>query len=135
MVAEPVASDSDPIVAEPELPDPGADAAVDPVAVAEPVPHGIVWPATLEDIVLQQRPGRLGGSSNCHPRLAVSCNCGCGATRSRSIELCTAELGDKAPLCFLGAWLEAKARLTPAAHKAFKPSLADMGDYKHRKLD
>lgn len=97
-----------------------------------PVPLEGDWPSTLEGVELKRFKGRHGGKHGFAARLGVACPC-C-RLRSRSVALLTAELGPKAPLCFLGAWLEQFGELAPVVHKDWTPSLDDMKSYKARKL-
>ncbi len=94
--------------------------------------HFSVFDSTLEGVELKRFKGRHGGKHGFAARLGVACPC-CHL-RSRSVALLTAELGPKAPLCFLGAWLEQFGKLDPVVHKDWTPSLDDMKSYKARKL-
>jgi len=86
------------------------------------------WPTHLCGQALSIVRGRSDETWHYHGRLSVRCSNAAhvGCTKSRSIELCTAELGPQAPLLFLGAWLAKSHDMPVAAHKAFKPTMADM---------
>ena len=122
---EPAEAEPDPILLD--------DAPVDPAGPAAGIEHDIAWPENLEGIPILQFAGRAGGDHGFHPRLGVKCPC-CNTQRTRSIELLKAEFGRNAPLAFLGAWLDGRFDKTPAEHKAWKPSIAQIRAYHSSKL-
>lgn len=75
--------------------------------------------------------GRHDRDWSYHNRVAVACtnlehrNC----SRSRSCALEVERLGREAPLCFLGAWLQA-AGMPEERHRAYRPSMDAMRAYK-----
>ena len=117
------------------VPEPAAAIANEPPAPAEgaPVAHDVEWPAELDGQRLIKVAGRAGGSHSYAARLKVCCpnadhlHC----AKSRSVKMQTSELGAKAPLYFLGAWMEASDK-SEADHQAHVPSLADQEEYKAR---
>jgi len=97
-----------------------------PAAPGVAIPHEELWPAEFESLPLIQTSGRSGGIRGKQaPRLGVRCLC-CDYYKSRSIDLLVPELGRKAPLYFLGAWLQ---RMGQPGHNHFVPSLADCQAY------
>lgn len=125
--SEPLPLQGDGIIAD----DPGAPEVVVPLAGD--------WPSRLEGMPLRKIAGRKGSDSK-HTyagRLSIKCpnpdhvNC----SKSRSVQLCVEQLGPQAPLVFLGAWAE-RFDLPADQHGAkFNPTLAEMRDYKARRLD
>ena len=145
-------SDDEPMVPAPvpaELPGPDSQAPEpEPIADADivpelpepepaiPVPPADDWPATLEGMDLKKIAGRAApGRVFFFSRLSIGCpnrdHVDC--KKSRSTELMKAQLGPRAALCFLGCWAE-NSRLSKEEHARYCPTLADMRDYKHRKL-
>ena len=98
-----------------------------------PIPVAGEWPATLEGMPLRKISGRRGAHAY-FGRLGIACPCpkhdGCLVTRSTQLLL--AELGREAPLAFLGCWAE---NFHQPDHKRWKPTLAEMREYKSRRLD
>ena len=89
------------------------------------------WPAELEGVPLLKLAGRDEAGARYHGRLKVVCPVhGPRCHRSRSVKLCQAELGDRAALYCLGAWLQKAITMDEAEHFAFKPSMPDMQTYK-----
>jgi hypothetical protein len=86
------------------------------------------WPETLEGVRLRFKKGKHNNGWNYHGRLLVECpnadHVGCGKSRSTALQ--TEVFGRRAPLLFLGAWLEASRRMTEEQHRAFHPSVEEM---------
>jgi hypothetical protein len=138
-----VVHEPSPLPGEPiELPAAPVELAADPAEDPDvaPVAHESVllrdgldaWPDWLEGVKVLKISGRQGDHSY-NTRLAVQCPC-CLTKRSRSTELQRAELGDKAVLAFLGCWLKARHTNTPAEHKAFRPQIAQLREYRDQYL-
>ena len=89
------------------------------------VPHDEDWPATLQGLTLIQAAGSSGGAGAHAPRLGVRCLC-CDFYKSRSVTLLVSSFGRKAPLYFLGAWLE---RMGTPDHRSYVPSRSDIERY------
>ena len=119
---------------ESELPEPGPDsdceiaAPDDDADAAEIVPADGDWPAVLEGIAVKCIAGRRGGKDSRAARLGVLCPC-CDFFKKRSTALMTSELGPRAAVYFLGAWLN---KYGQPGHREWKPSLSDMQSYRLR---
>ena len=98
--------------------------AAGPVELVRPAPDE--WPLELEGYSLARIAGRRGGGRNAAVRLGVTCSC-CSFFKTRSTALNTAELGPRAALWFLGAWLQHAGRID---HRDYKPSLEEQHAYK-----
>ena len=83
------------------------------------------WPSEVGGISLRRISGRTGGTNNFNTRLGVDCPC-C-IMKSRSTILLIGELGEMAPVIYLGAWLQA---MGSPNHRDHKPSMADMLAFK-----
>lgn len=97
----------------------------EPMAVA-------ALPDMLEGVKLHEIAGRYDGQYSYFGRLSVHCNNpdhGRKCRKSRSKMLLVRELGPKAPLCFLGAWLQA-SNCSEAEHRKYEPSMAEMRAYR-----
>ena len=122
-----------------EAPEEG-DAIIDDVVVDAgdaggvmvPIPEG-EWPDRLEGLPLRKIAGRVGDHAY-FGRLGLGCPCEdhLGCKRTRSTQMLVAELGREAPLAFLGCWAE---NFDQPNHKQWTPTLAQMRDYKARRLD
>jgi len=113
-----------------------ADLVVDGVgddAVAIPVAGD--WPDRLEGMPLRKIAGRVGVHGY-FGRLGLACPCTGpeheGCSRTRSTQLLVAELGREAPLVYLGCWA---FNFHQPDHKRWKPTLAEMREYKATRLD
>ena len=100
--------------------------------VMVPIPEG-EWPDRLEGLPLRKIAGRVGDHAY-FGRLGLGCPCEdhLGCKRTRSTQMLVAELGREAPLAFLGCWAE---NFDQPNHKQWTPTLAQMRDYKARRLD
>ena len=89
------------------------------------------WPDTLCGRPLQFVAGRHDEHWSYHPRVRVTCanRAHIVCSKSRSVELCVAELGSRAPLLFLEAWLARSHSMPQARHMAWRPSISDMRAY------
>ena len=84
------------------------------------------WPLQLEGCSLIRIAGRRGGGRSSAIRLGVTCLC-CSFFKSRSTALDVAELGPRAALWYLGAWMQ---HAGTADHRNIRPSIAEQQAYK-----
>ena len=84
------------------------------------------WPLQLEGCSLIRIAGRRGGGRSSAIRLGVTCLC-CSFFKSRSTALDVAELGPRAALWYLGAWMQ---HAGTADHRNIRPSIALQQAYK-----
>ena len=102
------------------------------VAAGHESDHEDAWPELLEGADLKFKKGKHDSGWNYHGRLAAQCpntsHSGCGKSRSTALQ--TDVFGRKAVLYFLGAWLDAAARMSEREHRAYMPSVADMRAYR-----
>lgn len=85
-------------------------------------------PLSIDGQALRRVPGRSGGGWNYHSRVAIHCsnplhkNC----TNRRSVAMDVSSHGPLACVYFLGAWLGVAGDMPADAHRAFRPSAAQM---------
>jgi len=95
--------------------------------VGDTVAEAPRWPDELCGMPLKFVKGRKDAKWHYHDRLGVQCNnkLHIGCSRSRSVQMDTAEYGPMAPLIFLAAWL-AKSDVPAEQHWNYRPKQAEM---------